>query len=97
LSADADRFFLYPAASRDLRLATAFHHERERDIGADFVDAIDAALAKIVRLPSAGRSGTAGIGIASGRFPFTIAYRVGGVQVAVAAAVVLAFRSEPRR
>jgi len=35
LSADADRFFLHPTASRALRLATAFSCERDRDIAAD--------------------------------------------------------------
>ena len=75
MSADADRFFLHPTASRDLRLATAFYRERDQDIAADFVDAIDAALVTIVAAPKRWPIKNGWHRYLVRRFPFAIAYR----------------------
>jgi hypothetical protein len=46
-----ERFYLHPSASRDLREATKRYRERDKDIAADFVKAVDDAIATIVAAP----------------------------------------------
>jgi toxin ParE1/3/4 len=85
LSADADRFFLHPTASRDLRLAASFYRERDQNIAADFVNAIDAALATIVAAPRRWPIKNGWHRYRVHRFPFTIAYREVGDLIEIGA------------
>jgi toxin ParE1/3/4 len=85
LSAEADRFFFHPTASRDLRLATVFYRERDREIAADFVDAIDAAIATIIAAPRRWPIKSGWHRYRVHRFPFTIAYREAGDLIEIGA------------
>jgi toxin ParE1/3/4 len=85
LSADAERFFLHPAAARDLRLATAFYRERDTDIALDFVKVIDRALATIVAAPSRWPVKNGWRRFPLRRFPFVIAYRQAGDLIEIGA------------
>ena len=46
-----ERFFLHPSAARELRSATQRYREHDQAIAADFVKAIDHAIARIVATP----------------------------------------------
>jgi toxin ParE1/3/4 len=80
-----ERFFLHPIASRDLRWATKRYRERNRDIAADFVKAVDHAIAKIVADPQRWPLKNRWRRYYLKRFPFTIAYREVGELIEIGA------------
>ena len=85
MSADVERFFLHPAAARDLRLATAFYRERDQDIAIDFVKAVDHAFAAIIASPSRWPIRNGWRRYQLHRFPFMIAYRPAGDLIEIGA------------
>jgi toxin ParE1/3/4 len=80
-----ERFYLHPSASRDLREATKRYRERDKDIAADFVKAIDDAIATIVAAPQRWPVKTRWRRYYLKRFPFTIAFRGAGEVIEIGA------------
>ena len=80
-----DRFFLHPSASRDLREGTKRYREQDQDIAADFVKAVDAAIAKIVAAPQRWPMKNRWRRYYLKRFPYTIAYREAGELIEIGA------------
>jgi plasmid stabilization system protein ParE len=80
-----ERFFLHPSASQELREATRWYRKRDPDIAADFLNAIDAAVANIVsapqRWPVKGRWRRYYLR----RFPYMVAYRQAGELIEIGA------------
>lgn len=82
---DPERFFLHPTASRDLRSATKRYRDSDQDIAADFVKAIDGAIARIVAAPQRWPLENRWRRYHLKRFPFTIAYREAGELIEIGA------------
>jgi toxin ParE1/3/4 len=80
-----ERFFLHPSASRDLRSATQRYRERDRNIAADFLNAVDDAIATIVAGPQRWPVKNRWRRYYLKRFPFTIAYREAGELIEIGA------------
>ena len=80
-----ERFYLHPSASRDLREATKRYRERDKDIAADFVKAVDDAIATIVAAPQRWPVKTRWRRYYLKRFPFTIAFREAGEVIEIGA------------
>lgn len=80
-----ERFFLHPSASRDLRSATKRYREHGQDIAADFVRAVDDAIARIVAAPQRWPLKDRWRRYYLKRFPFTIAYRERGEVIEIGA------------
>jgi toxin ParE1/3/4 len=80
-----ERFYLHPSASRDLREATKRYRERDKDIAADFVKAVDDAIATIVAAPQRWPVKTRWRRHYLKRFPFTIAFREAGEVIEIGA------------
>lgn len=89
-----ERFFLHPSASLELREATRWYRERAPDIAADFLNAIEAAVANIVsapqRWPVKGRWRRYYLR----RFPYVIAYREAGELIQIGAVAHLRRRPD---
>jgi hypothetical protein len=81
----AERFYLHPSASRDLGEATKRYRERDKDIAADFVKAVDDAIAAIVAAPQRWPVKTRWRRYYLKRFPFTIAFREVGEVIEIGA------------
>jgi toxin ParE1/3/4 len=85
LSAGADRFFFTRQPLEIFGWRTVFYRERARDIAADFVDAIDVAIATIVAAPQRWPIKNGWHRYRIHRFPFTIAYREAGDLIEIGA------------
>ena len=80
-----ERFFLHPSASQDLRSATEQYRKPNQDIAADFVKAVDAAIATIVAAPQRWPVKNGWRRYYLKRFPFTVAYREVGELIEIGA------------
>ena len=80
-----ERLYFHPSASRDLREATKRYRERDRDIAADFIKAVDDAIATIVAAPRRWPVKTRWRRYYLKRFPFTIAFREAGDVIEIGA------------
>ena len=80
-----ERFFLHPSAARELRSATQRYREHDQAIAADFVEAIDYAVAKIVATPQTRPLKNRWRRYYLKRFPYTIAYREAGELIEIGA------------
>jgi toxin ParE1/3/4 len=80
-----ERFFFHPSASQELRSAAKRYRERNQDIAADFVKAIDDAIAAIVAAPQRWPLKHRWRRYYLKRFPYTIAFREAGELVEIGA------------
>ena len=80
-----ERFYLHPIASRDLRSATKRYRDHDQNLAADFVKAVDEALARIVTAPRIWPVKNGWRRYYLKRFPFTIAYREAGEMIEIGA------------
>jgi plasmid stabilization system protein ParE len=80
-----ERFFFHPGASLELREATKWYSERDPDIAADFLAAIDAVVAAIVSAPRRWPVKGGWRRYYLRRFPYVVAYREVGDLIQIGA------------
>lgn len=85
MAPESEHFFFHPNAARELQLATKWYRERNQEIAADFVKAVDEAIAGIVDAPQRWPLKNRWRRYILRRFPYKIAYREAGDLIQIGA------------